>query len=336
MSNPTNPLSWRGYDPANPGAAVSPNVFDPNFKAPRTWEVVAGVDHELLPAFAVGVVYTHRTFTDQLYRFPTGVTRADYIQGGTVDGTLPPQFGGGTYSQPWFELGPDVTVPPGYFWTNRASGYDQTYDGVDLVLTKRLSSRWMMRGSFTYNVNKQHNSGNGCVDPTNTVPGQSADTGNPSTGYTAENCADGSFVATRSTGSGAKDSVFLNSKWQFNINGMYQFPMNWNVAASIFGRQGYPVVPFRRTVGDDGYVRDVVAVSTDDLRYDNVFELDLRVEKMIPITQTANVTLSADLFNVTNENTVLQRFNRLNRSNTGLIKEIQSPRIWRFGARVSF
>jgi hypothetical protein len=26
----------------------------------------------------------------------------------------------------------------------------------------------------------------------------------------------------------------------------------------------------------------------------------------------------------------------LNRSNTGNIKEIQSPRIWRFGARVSF
>jgi len=57
---------------------------------------------------------------------------------------------------------------------------------------------------------------------------------------------------------------------------------------------------------------------------------------LIPITQTANVTLSADLFNVTNENTVLQRFNRLNRVNSGLIKEIQSPRIWRFGARVSF
>jgi hypothetical protein len=80
----------------------------------------------------------------------------------------------------------------------------------------------------------------------------------------------------------------------------------------------------------------VVAATADSLRYDNVFELDLRAEKLIPISQTANVTLSADLFNVTNQDTVLQRFNRLNRSNTGLIKEIQSPRIWRFGARVSF
>ena len=334
--------SSRGYDPANPGAAISPQSFASDFHAPKTWEVVAGVDHELLPAFAVGVVYTHRTFTDQLYRFPTGVTSADYTLYRTLTGNLPANLGGGAYSAPVYELtacfnNPDTcVVPPGYVWTNRASGFDQTYDGVDLVLTKRLSNRWMMRGSFTYNANKQHNNGNGCVDPTNVVPGQGGDTGSPSTGYAGESCADNTYVATRSTGSGAKDSVFLNSKWQFNINGMYQLPMNWNVAASVFGRQGYPIIPWQRITGDDGYARDVVLASTDSLRYDNVFELDLRVEKMIPITQTANVTLSADLFNVTNENTILQRFNRVARTNTGLIKEIQSPRIWRFGARVSF
>jgi len=351
ISNPTDPLSSRNYDPANPGAAVSPDTFAPGFHAPRTWEVVAGIDHELLPAFAVGVAYTHRNFGGQLYRYPTGTTRADYVPQFVCDATdadgnctdtianangfLPSQFGGGAYSVPVYQLAPGVAVPPGYLWTNRTD-YNQTYDGVDLILTKRLSNRWMMRGSFTYNVNKQHAGANGCVDPTNIVPGQSGDLGNPATVYTAESCSDGSFVAARSTGSGDKAAVFLNSKWQFNINGMYQLPLNFNVAASLFGRQGYPVVPFRRVFGDDGFQRDVVAATTDSLRYGNVFELDLRVEKLIPITQTANVTVSADLFNVTNENTVLQRFNRLNRSNTGLIKEIQSPRIWRFGARVSF
>jgi hypothetical protein len=53
----------------------------------------------------------------------------------------------------------------------------------------------MMRGNFSYNVNKQHNTSSAaCVDPTNTVPGQSADTGNPATAYTGESCADGTFV----------------------------------------------------------------------------------------------------------------------------------------------
>jgi hypothetical protein len=46
--------------------------------------------------------------------------------------------------------------------------------------------------------------------------------------------------------------------------------------------------------------------------------------------------VSADLFNVTNENTALQRYNRLRRSNTNQIKEVQSPRVWRFGVRASF
>jgi hypothetical protein len=337
-------LQSRNFDPDNPTATFSPNTFSSDFHAPKTWEIVAGIDHELIPAFAIGAVYTHRKFTDQLFRSPTGVTRADYVLAGTVTGALPASLGGGAYAEPYYELGcsqldpvPADCVPPGYVWSNRQD-YSTTYDGVDLVLTKRLSNKWMMRGSFTYNVNKQHvdNAATGCVDPTNTVPGQSADTGNPATNYTAESCADGTYVATRSTGSGAKDSVFLNSKWQFYVNAMYQLPWNFNVAGSFFGRQGYPVVPFVRTVGDDGYVRDVVVRTVDDLRYDNVYELDFRLEKLIPITQTANVTVSVDLFNALNDGTVLQRFNRLQRSNEGNIKEIQSPRVLRFGARISF
>ncbi len=343
VSDPTHPITGRGVDFGNQGAVVSPDVFSSDFHAPRTWEVVAGIDHELLPAFAIGAAYTHREFTGQLFRAPTGKTSADYVALPNFTGTLPAAFGGGAYDVARYELGcsqldpvPDNCVPAGYTWTNRPD-YSQTYDGVDLILTKRLANRWMMRGSFTYNINKQHNKGAAaCVDPTNFLPGQSGDLDSPVGAYTAEQCADDTYVATRSVGSGAKDSVFLNSRWQFNVNAMYQLPLNFNVAASIFGREGYPVVPFRRFIGDDGYQRDVVIVSTNDLRYDNVFELDLRVEKLIPITQTANVTISADLFNVTNENTVLQRFNRLNRINSGLIKEIQSPRIWRFGARVSF
>ncbi len=331
----SNPLQTRNFDPDNPGALSSPHSFDPDFHAPRTWEIVGGIDHELMPAFAVGVAYTYRKFSDQLFRFPTGITSADYFLAGTVSGTLPADLGGGVYDEPYYEIDPD-TAPPGYRWTNRTD-YNTTYSGFDVILTKRLSNRWMMRGSFSYNINKQNLTGPGaCVDPTNTVPGQSADLGNPQTTYTAETCANDVYVATRSTGSGAKDSVFLNSKYQFYLNAMYQLPLNFNIATSFFGRQGYPVVPFVRVAGDDGYVRDVVVRGVNDLRYDNVYELDFRVEKLIPITATANVTVSVDLFNALNDGTVLQRFNRLERSNSGNIKEIQSPRVLRFGARVSF
>ena len=105
ISDPSHPLSSRNIDPANQGAAVSANTFAPGFHAPRAWEVIGGIDHEILPAFAVGVAYTHRVFTGQLYRSPTGVTSADYVLAGTVSGALPAAFGGGAYSAPWYELG---------------------------------------------------------------------------------------------------------------------------------------------------------------------------------------------------------------------------------------
>jgi hypothetical protein len=326
-------LNSRGYDPANPAAVSAVDNFDSDIHAPLTDEILAGIDHELFPAFAVGATYTYRKFSDQLFRFRTGLARDDYVFVRDVTGTLPD---GTSYSSPVFRIREGLARPPGYTYTNR-DDYDQTYHGVDLILTKRLANRWMARGSFTYSWNKQNIGSGGCVDPTNRVPGQSGDGGNPETGYTAQTCADDVFVGFRSTGSGAKDSVFLSNEWQFYLNAMYQLPLGFNVAGAFFGRQGYPINWFERVTGlGDQETRDVAVSDLDDQRYDNVYNLDLRLEKVVPITQSANLTVSADLFNVTNEDTVLQRFNRLGLSNTNDIKEIQSPRVWRFGLRLAF
>jgi hypothetical protein len=117
---------------------------------------------------------------------------------------------------------------------------------------------------------------------------------------------------------------------------MYQLPWNFNVAASFLGRQGYPLNYFRTVNAGDGVARSVQVVPTDEARYDNVYELDMRLEKVVPIFGTGSLTISADVFNVANADTVLQRYNRLRRPETNNIKEVQSPRVIRFGARVSF
>ena len=41
--------------------------------------------------------------------------------------------------------------------------------------------------------------------------------------------------------------MFLSSKWQFNVSGLYQLPLNFNVAANLFGRQGY-LLPYYASV----------------------------------------------------------------------------------------
>jgi len=77
------------------------------------------------------------------------------------------------------------------------------------------------------------------------------------------------------------------------------------------------------------------------VRFPNVFELDLRAAKDFRVMNRVGVTLSADLFNVPNKRTVLQRetllfFDGSPNSVGNNIEELQSPRIWRFGARINF
>lgn len=329
-------LFSRNYNPKNPGTVGTPtNNVDPNLKAPKTDEVIVGVDHELFPAFAVGANYTYRKFKDQLYaaRYDPTTGRVlnanDYVQDTTLTGTLPD---GTPYSQPVYNIKSSVItalggVPPGFFTYNR-SDFNTTYNGVELTLNKRLANRWLARGSFVYNINKQHVGPNGCADPTNVLTTSTVN---------AQTCRDDDYVAAQSTGSGSKGSVFLNSKWQFNVVGMYQLPLGFNLAANLYGRQGYPINFFRRSTGaTDKLTRNVVVVAADDFRYKNVYEFDVRAEKVSNITQTATLTLSLDVFNLTNQDTILQRQNRLALKSTNTIREIQSPRIFRFGARIAF
>ena len=89
-------------------------------------------------------------------------------------------------------------------------------------------------------------------------------------------------------------------------------------------------------------VTDVILNAPGSLRYTNVYELDLRAAKDFRFFNRVGITLSADLFNVPNKRTILQRNNLptfIDESVSGNgnhISELQSPRVWRFGARINF
>jgi hypothetical protein len=165
------------------------------------------------------------------------------------------------------------------------------------------------------------------------------------------NCPGGQ-VTERSAGSGAFGNVFISSKWSFNFTGLYQLPYDFNIGASLTGRQGYPQ-PFRQNASDVGLITanpndDLAPILTTDkevviqpigtTRFPNVYELDLRAAKDFRFFNRVGLTISADLFNVPNKRTVLQRQTLLNYgTQTGdRISELQSPRVWRFGAKITF
>jgi hypothetical protein len=323
-------------DPANPASMVSPHRIDADFKSPHTQEIVLGVDREIMPAFAVGAAFNW-TRTDDTPWWPlVGITRADFVPVATpVTGTI----NGQSYSATWYRLRPGVRPLPGNaeIETNRP-GYHTQATGFQVTANKRLENRWMMRGSFAVNTPRRYitDANTGLQDPTSTqVAGRSTlTTISPFVGPTE----DGSLIANAvSSGVGSKGDVFLNSRWQFNVNGMYQLPYGLNVAGNFLGRQGYPTIYYHRVVNPDAFTTfiRIKPFAVDQFRLPNLYTLDGRVEKDVKL-QRANVTLLMEGFNLFNKASVLQRQSRINTTTANEVREILSPRIFRFGARFTF
>jgi hypothetical protein len=324
-------------DPNDPNKSTAINATNYSMKAPAANEFLLGVEHEVMPAFVVGLNGTYR----HLGNFP-------YTPGlNTATGQIltPADFtcraGVGPYPVP---NGSPQTITvcnpnPGIasetrLQTNRP-GYYQTYWAIDLNATKRYSDRWMMRLNFGYMSWTQHGLSEGQSDPSNVLPGSEADPG---------------VVVQWGGGPGsAKGYVAINARWHGTLSGMYTLPLDFNVSTSLFAREGYPVGYYRR-VGAGGnipswaQIKAYVLGSVGDYRLPSVFEWDLGLSKVVTVGPL-NVTLMADVFNVLNRNTVLQRTPRIydaagsptaSNFNDNLIYEQQSPRIWRFGARLSF
>jgi len=327
-------VSFYGLDPNNPGSATSPNRIDPDLNAGQTDEVVLGIEREIIPEFVVGLNYSYRIYDGMILPRRTGLTRDDFVLAGHVTGRL---ADGTSYQEPYYRLGTGVAIPAGLTIENRPD-WETIYHGVDLNFQKRLSRRWMMRGSVGFQDLTQEAGPNSCYDPTNHRGGDAHVWPGTAIGLAFSGTCTGNDIAASPAGasSGAKGEVFIHSRWQFNVGGLYQLPLGFNVAANFFGREGYPLINFHRIDPGDGLgPRDVIIGNLDDRRYDDVYNLDLRLEKLIEF-RPLQVALSADVFNVLNDATVLQRNGRVNQATYNQIREIQSPRIVRLGARVSF
>jgi Carboxypeptidase regulatory-like domain/TonB-dependent Receptor Plug Domain len=327
------------FNPANPTSPVSVNSIDPNMKSEKTDEIVAGIGHEIFANFAVDFAYTYRHAKDFYFSYraaPGAVNPAPlpYQLDHNVTGTLPD---GTPYSAPVYSLVGGKLVANannGSYFTNRPN-YTQDFNGVELTANKRLSSGWMMRASAAYNNAKQNVGPGACVDPTNGLYSSGEDT-------VPGACENGGLLAPNAgAGSGSFGNVNLQAKWQFNVSGAYQLPLGFTVAGTFYGRQGYPIAYYViDTSSADGISRRAYVTAIDTQRYGWAHQLDLRLDKNIPITSTISATLAVDMFNVLNDITVTQRNSRLlltsKTTGTNTIFETQAPRILRFSGRISF
>jgi hypothetical protein len=338
--------NYGGVNPQNPGAASTPLKIDRNYQAGKSHEIVAGVDHQLMPNFAVGAAYVWRKNVDLSYyprlsgpcSDPNNPTLATcpIITADLYTPVAPVTAGG--YTVQGYAPPADLVAAgnSGRILTTQP-GYSQNFNGVDVTLTKRLSNKWMGRVALTYNLFEQHyDSG---VIPVNGVYGKNGQgsgsniQGNPTP--SDRNSLKDDLVGYQSTGSGPQ-TYYTSPKWQVYANALVQLPWDLELSGAVFGRQGQIQPQFITvSLGRDGTQKALATPTIDAIRYDSVWDLDLRLAKNIKIGP-ATVTLSAEGFNLFNANTTLQVNRQLNTSTALRINEIMSPRIFRFGGRLSF
>ncbi len=314
------------WSPTNPTAVTTANKVDPNLKNDRTREFIVGVDREIGRGFAAGISYIWRKYdrfnwtpafangngtgaliaTDGSQYHQVSATTADY--GDCPAGATCPTI---TY------FVPDLSVPSTTLLTNQ--NYRRDFNGVEMTARKRMSNRWMMNTSFTYNSTLVHyGASNAYQDPTNI------------------SLREGNQYDYLTSGSGL-GNVYVNAKWLFKLSGMYQLPYAVNVSAFYNARQGYPFERFVRTATrpNNGGTVDVLLDPVGENRLPNFQNVDFHVER--PITfMSAHLVPSLDVFNVGNFNTIQALQRQQNSTIANQISSVVAPRVIRFGIRVNW
>ncbi len=251
---------------------------DSDYLRPYTDEFTGGIDHELFPALRVSAVFTHRLERNpQATSNPANpfdaflTTRADAGR----DGVL------GTSDDGVFQFydRKSTVLNQTYFTNDR--NYRQTYNGLELTATKRMSNRWQMVAGYTYARSR--------------VEGLSVNI-NPNT-------------LLNVTGPLAGQNTGFNGQigdrpHQFKATGTYVLPFyDIGLAANFNSQSGIPItrqVAVAQTVG---------GVSTVNVEPLGSFRLprrtvgDLRVFKTQRFGGSRELEASVDFNNLTNVNT---------------------------------
>jgi hypothetical protein len=243
------------------------------------------------------------------------------------DAAIPHLPNGDQWCADFFSFSPDVEFAGGNFLTN--GDREVEYLGASVTATKRLSNRWMARGYVNYGEAEWN------------VPASFLEHQDPTRSSTGGD-VDGRLFVVQSAASGPFTDVLIQSSWSANLNGMYQVmpdrPWGFNLAGNLFAREGYPLpYEYVATSAIDGRDRTAgVTTELEQFRTDDIYVLDLRLEKDMQFTDNLSGILSLDAFNVNNDNSVLQRDRSLHTPTANFVNQTLSPRIYRLGFRLNW
>lgn len=343
---------WAGYDFDNPQAvAASRYTVGDNAGSEIIWEGIFTVEREVMPDFAVALDFTYRRFDhilwDVLYDPDTGDKEDpdEYVEVGTIPSSVDSISTGEGGGKPYYLRA--AGVPYRYdLYRETRPGYYRDYKGVELRLNKRLSNKWMLNASFCLQDQKVHAETGAPFNPDTDV-----ETYNPTNRW----AIDGKAYAPELGASSGKVGMRVFSKWMLKLSGLYQLPYEFNVSFTFTARQGY-IVRHTLTIDDvnapNAYDKDVDVYLSEfgakNTRLPNFWNLNLRLEKVIPLGDTGRIYIMADLFNPFNRAVINRRYEQ----NLGTYtphdgyfapegtnwraNEVLNPRVLRLGVRFQF
>ena len=360
---------WGGYDRLDPTAVSDPRTTysEDSWGSSRTSEAMLTLERELFTDFAVTVNASYRKidrfnwsnkfFVDangNRYGFQT----RDWYEIAThrvpaqiaVD-PAKTKWDGNTGDAPnhdWYVMKKSFTEGGYTFDPSYTSSYsintkrpDFYYDfyGVDLIITKRLSNKWMFDASVTLQNQKQHY-GNGYWEPTNLW------------------AVDDRNYAANIGGASGKINQYVFSRWLVKAGGLYQFPWDINASFTFLAREGWLIqetvgfvdytLPNTRSRSFTSYIRPF-----GDDRLNTFYRFDFRLEKMFRLGDSGRIYVMADLFNVFDSLLENRRYQKTwgtyyyygendsrNYFNPTLnaysLNELLNPRVLRLGVRFTF
>lgn len=335
LTSAPNPFGCLTLPDCDLNAFLEGRLVDPDLTNSYANEYFVGAEREIFKDTSVAAQFTHRDYhnftTAGLGVLPVGISSADFVQSGTftADTVL------GTFTVPTFTL----AVPhDGRSIITNIDGYSQSFNGLDLTLRKRMSNDFLINASATIQRQKPHYDGAGAnayIFDDGGLSGQLFPF-DPSNA----NFNDDVGYAYVSSGSG-KAGIYPFSEWSFKFSGVYQFPWDFSVGGYARYQQGWPLIifgSFRDTslIGALGTSTHLIQVEPfGSRRLENLFTLDLQFQKGFELGPAGRIAVIADLFNVTNTNTITDRGRSL-AAGLNTIREHVSPRALRLGVRYTF
>jgi hypothetical protein len=306
------------YNPTNPSNVRSANQVDPDLKNDVVSEIIAGLDHELMANFGLGVAYIHRRIGRFTFNVPTGLTPDQFQPAVFTANCGNSSCEQRTYTTTYFQL----PAPIAGTRVERNQDFTRIFHGLEITARKRLANKWMLNGSLTLN---------------------SATYNSPPEGY-QNTIANDIFLLvplpvdpTNREFTEGEQTLINGTRWVAKLAGLYQLPWGMSASGTLNARQGFPFIPnvlSPSRTGSLGTIQVMVEPYATH-RYDSLVLLDLKVEKRL-ILGRVRVTGSADVFNATNANTVLNRVTTQNSATANQVIEVTGPRVVRIGARFDF